>query len=194
MQNLKKWLCHRGTMNSEKSKEKRHIAMRGIQWRRHQKSNQARERSMERDRARTPRPKHGTHPTTERSHSGTGTSLVGAASSGVNSCGLEGASKLSGLPLPHESSRMLSAKLGRAWEGSVFFVVRELEGDDGPSWGTWARWPPCMGLAAESIMEGVEGPGESMKPRHLRQPSKSIRACMQPHSVTFCSSQGKPTG
>lgn len=36
--------------------------------------------------------------------------------------------------------------------------------------------------------------GSSMKPRHLRQPSKSIRACMQPHSVTFCSSQGNPTG
>lgn len=35
---------------------------------------------------------------------------------------------------------------------------------------------------------------ESWNPRHLRQPSKSIRACMQPHSVTFCDSQGNPTG
>lgn len=31
-------------------------------------------------------------------------------------------------------------------------------------------------------------------PLHLRQPSKSIRACIQPHSVTFCSSQTKLTG
>lgn len=29
---------------------------------------------------------------------------------------------------------------------------------------------------------------------HLRQPSKSIRACMQPHSMTFRSSQRKLTG
>ena len=29
---------------------------------------------------------------------------------------------------------------------------------------------------------------------HLRQPSKSIRACMQPHSMTFRSSQRKATG
>ena len=30
--------------------------------------------------------------------------------------------------------------------------------------------------------------------RHLRQPSKSINACMQPHSITFRSSQTKFTG
>lgn len=35
---------------------------------------------------------------------------------------------------------------------------------------------------------------ESAYPRHFRQPSKSIRACMHPHSVTFCSNHGKPTG
>lgn len=34
----------------------------------------------------------------------------------------------------------------------------------------------------------------SAKPRHFRQPSKSIRACMQPHSVTFCSSHTMFTG
>jgi hypothetical protein len=36
--------------------------------------------------------------------------------------------------------------------------------------------------------------GESSYPRHFRHPSKSIRACMQPHSVTFCSSHGNPMG
>lgn len=35
---------------------------------------------------------------------------------------------------------------------------------------------------------------KSAKPRHFRQPSKSIRACMQPHSVTFCSSHMMFTG
>ena len=34
----------------------------------------------------------------------------------------------------------------------------------------------------------------SAKPRHFRQPSKSMRACMQPHSVTFCSSHMMFTG
>lgn len=29
---------------------------------------------------------------------------------------------------------------------------------------------------------------------HFRQPSKSMSACMQPHSMTFCSSHGKFTG
>lgn len=34
----------------------------------------------------------------------------------------------------------------------------------------------------------------SEKSFHLRQPSKSMRACMQPHSMTFLSSQTKLTG
>jgi hypothetical protein len=34
----------------------------------------------------------------------------------------------------------------------------------------------------------------SAKSFHFRQPSKSIRACMQPHSLTFRSSQTKFTG
>lgn len=63
--------------------------------------------------------------------------------------------------------------------------------------------PVVMGLIFPSVCGGdgarVEvgtwsGAGSSMKPRQRRQPSKSIRACMQPHSVTFCWSQGKPTG
>ncbi len=29
---------------------------------------------------------------------------------------------------------------------------------------------------------------------HFRQPSKSMRACMQPHSMTFLESQSKLTG
>jgi hypothetical protein len=41
---------------------------------------------------------------------------------------------------------------------------------------------------------GEDDWASSANPRHFRQPSKSIRACMQPHSVTFCSNQGNPTG
>lgn len=63
--------------------------------------------------------------------------------------------------------------------------------------------------AAALVVRGLDRPSEldpepeadldesdwsSMKPRHLRQPSKSMRACMQPHSVTFCSSHSKRTG
>lgn len=40
-------------------------------------------------------------------------SVAGTASSGVGNCGLESESILSGLPLPHESSRMICATPGR---------------------------------------------------------------------------------
>lgn len=42
------------------------------------------------------------------------------------------------------------------------------------------------GAGFESGSGAESGAGSSMKPRQRRQPSKSIRACMQPHSVTFC--------
>lgn len=49
--------------------------------------------------------------------------------------------------------------------------------------------PSCPGCSvAASASTGLSNP------RQRRQPSKSIRACMQPHSVTFCSSHGNPTG
>jgi hypothetical protein len=64
-------------------------------------------------------------------------SLVGARSPGVV-CGLEGESILSGLPLPHESSRRISAESGRlglASEPAFVFLkdVRTLEGEAGSS-------------------------------------------------------------
>lgn len=40
-------------------------------------------------------------------------SVAGTASPGVGNCGLESESILSGLPLPHESSRMICATPGR---------------------------------------------------------------------------------
>lgn len=70
-------------------------------------------------------------------------SLVGTVSAGVSNCGLEGESVVSGLPLPHESSRMIcaaSGALGLAWDWSDFLVAaRVLEGDEGSSRGGSVR-------------------------------------------------------
>lgn len=104
------------------------------------------------------------------------------------------------LPLPQESSRMISpvsGKLGRGgwcWCCLDLGPLRVAEGDAGSVFDVDScQLPPCIGLATPSCL-GELGLAESKNPRHLRQPSKSMRACMQPHSVTFCSSQGNPTG
>ena len=54
-----------------------------------------------------------------------------------------------------------------------------------------------LGTEARRVEEGFEGTvlAEAWeKSFHFRQPSKSMRACMQPHSITFRSSQTKLTG
>ena len=51
--------------------------------------------------------------------------------------------------------------------------------------------PIRMGLASPSMTAGCLS---STYPRHFRQPSKSINACMQPHSVTFCCNHSNRTG
>lgn len=53
--------------------------------------------------------------------------------------------------------------------------------------------PICMGLRGPSDT-GDDACVSSTKPRHFRQPSKSIKACMHPHSVTFCSNHSNRTG
>jgi len=117
-----------------------------------------------------------------------------SSSAGVTSA-LVTESPVSALPLPHESSLNTSAASGNVGLLMPFALdlVRVIDGDGASVCFGESRVPVCMGLAALSKWGDMDR-GESIKPRHLRQPSKSIRACMQPHSVTFCESQGKPTG
>lgn len=45
-----------------------------------------------------------------------------------------------------------------------------------------------------SLVPGLAGALLAAKSFHVRQPSKSMRACMQPHSITLRSNQGNETG
>jgi hypothetical protein len=123
--------------------EKRHVAIRGIQWERQKVEpkrlgkDHSKCAGTNQDMVAIPKKKK--HIRLHTSLGGAAVaSLAGPASSGVDNCGLESESILSGLPLPHESSRMICATPGRfglVSGGPDLLAGRELEGDGGSTCG-----------------------------------------------------------
>ena len=120
------------------------------------------------------------------------------AASTTRVVGLAGISRFS--PLVPESSRLRSDNAGPAtnelWTpllaggfgfGSGFRSRSRRPLEDAVD----GSLPIRMGLASPSMTAGCLS---STYPRHFRQPSKSINACMQPHSVTFCCNHSNRTG